>query len=137
MKINLALTAMMAVGTLLPLAAAQGAARDSRIYIPASCSADLAFKYKPRAMCVGNGLRIRRITWEAYGGKRAIARGQMFHNNCVPNCAEGTGAWVTTRFSVLRVRWACGKRIYTRMTGGPVGGGTFRLWVPGFDQCPR
>jgi hypothetical protein len=119
------------------LAPAQGAARDNRIYIPAACSTNLAFAYKPRALCVGNGLRIRRITWDAYGGKRALARGQMFHNNCVPSCAEGTGAWVATRFSVLRVRWACGKRIYTRMTGGPVGTAMFELWAPGFDRCPR
>lgn len=32
---------------------------------------------------------------------------------------------------VWRVRWACGKRVYTRF-GVPA----FRLWVPGSDRCP-
>ena len=119
------------------LASGAGGAYDQRIYIPTSCSRYVAFKYRPRALCVGNGGLFRRLTWDAYGGRRALAHGQTFHNDCVPDCAEGTGSWVATRISVFRVRWACGKRIYTRLTGVPPWPAPFRLWVPGADRCPR
>ena len=80
--------------------------------MPASCSfPTVAFKYKPRAMCFDNGFNLRRIVWTAYGGRRAIARAQYEHNNCLPTCAQGRSTWVATRITLSRVRWACGKRI--------------------------
>ena len=90
---------------MLAVALLSGFARgvDNPVYVPAGC-AKLALEYKPRAMCVGNGGMFRRLSWLSYGGRSAVARGQTFHNNCVPNCAEGSGSWVGTKIRVFRVR---------------------------------
>jgi hypothetical protein len=126
MRRSVLLVSIAAAIVALP-ALAHGTAGDSRIYVPIGCG-KVKLVYKPRAMCLGNGGNYRRLVWITYGGKRATAHGQFERNDCVPNCAEGTSTWVRTRVTVSRVRWACGKRIYTRL-------GAFRLWVPGFDRC--
>jgi hypothetical protein len=132
MKARLLLVLVATVAAAILPVAGQGSG-DHRVYVPVGC-AKIRLVYKPRAMCIGNGGSFRRLTWDTYGGKQAVAHGQTFHNNCVPTCAEGTGSWVATRVTVWRVRWACGRRVYTRL--GP-SRYPFRLWVPGVDHCPR
>jgi hypothetical protein len=117
----------LAVLTALP-AVARGTAADNRVYVPIGCG-KIRLVYKPRAMCLGNGGWFRRITWETYGGRRAIFQAQELYNTCKPTCVEGRSYWKHVRLSVSRVRWACGKRVYTRL-------GAFRMWVPGYDRCP-
>jgi hypothetical protein len=84
-------------------------------------------------MCLGNGGQYRRLTWERYGSPRAVFRGQALANDRTPNCAEGHSHWVRARDFVWRIRWTCGKRVYTRLGALHY---PFRLWAPGYDHCP-
>jgi hypothetical protein len=126
----LMLLASSVVATLALPALVRGTGSDTRIYLPIGCG-KVRLAYRPTGMCLGNGVWFRRMTWETYGGRQATFHGQYEANTCKPSCAQGRSYWKHVRMTVWRVRWACGKRIYTRL-GMPA----FRLWVPGFDRCP-
>jgi hypothetical protein len=130
------LLGIVAVSTIAAWAPGAGAMYDNRIFVPIGC-VRITFAYKPRAMCFNNGQNFRRLVWKSYGGKRAIADGQYERNNCVPNCAEGTSTWVATKVFLFHVRWACGRRVYTREAQRSDGRYPVSLWVSGFDRCPR
>jgi hypothetical protein len=107
---------------------------DKRIYVPngQSSSGTTRLAYRPRTMTPYAALKIRNIAWKAYGGRRAVGRGLTIGVLCKPGTTgRGCTHWVPTPFSVFRVRWACGKRIYTRMS---IAGRVFALWTP-YDRC--
>lgn len=69
-----------------------------------------------QAFLAGTGSTSSHLVWTTWSSRQGRGRGADWHNNCVPNCAEGTFTAYPATVRVYRPRRVAGYLLFTRMT---------------------
>ena len=68
------------------------------------------------ALLAGSGSTWGRLRWSAWNTEQARARGEDWHNNCVPDCADGSYSGYPVTVRLWRPGLVDGFLVFTRMT---------------------
>jgi hypothetical protein len=68
------------------------------------------------ALLAGTGSTFNHLTWTSWAGGQGRGRGADWHDNCVPDCANGTYAAYPVNVIVDRPELVGGYLLFTRMT---------------------
>ena len=67
-----------------------------RVYVTGTGRGDYC-RYKPRVLLFGVRSALVDLRWRRWGSPRAVARGKVGFNSCVPNCAQARPAYHPVR----------------------------------------
>jgi hypothetical protein len=114
--IGLTAAAGLAVATVTSATAASAppAAAHHQVWVR-DCPGD-KYKVAPKGFvvaCADGNTYLQKITWSNWGARRAHGTGQLWANECVPNCASGKfvhepAAVTLTRLAERHGRWDYG-----------------------------
>src|SRR4051812_34003979 len=99
------------------------------LFMPATASARTVYlsdecdfgspSVRPRTIVIACGdgnFGMRRLRWAGWNRSTARATGQVYANDCTPNCARGTFHYFKTTVTASRPRKQDGRYVYTRLS---------------------
>ena len=87
--------------------------RREKVYVTGTGRGD-SRSYKPKVLPFGARSAVIGLSWRRWGTVRAIGRGAVEYNNCIPNCAEARPAYYPVRVVLSRRRMCAGSAQYIR-----------------------
>jgi hypothetical protein len=88
---------------------ATGEAASSKVYVKGTGRGDFSLHYRPRTLMFGTRSVLVGLRWSTWNGPRAVGRGRVAFNDCIPSCAEGRSVEYAVRVT-LASRSTCGTR---------------------------
>jgi hypothetical protein len=84
-----------------------------RVYVTGTGRGDRR-RYKPRVLLFGMRSALVDLRWQRWGSRRAVGRGKVEYNSCIPNCAEAPPSYYPVRATLTRRR-TCGDYVQYRV----------------------
>ena len=85
--------------------------RRERVYVTGSGRGGQR-SYKPRVLPFGMRSAIIGLRWRCWGSSRAVGRGRVEYNNCIPDCARARPSYYPVRAVLSRRRECNGNAQY-------------------------
>jgi len=90
------------------------AAHRTKIYLLCGNGKPVVRPHRILLSCGDGNWWYRHLRWHRWKRRDALARGDMWRNDCTPSCAEGTFHDYPVRIRAFRVRNIGGHRVFTR-----------------------
>ncbi|HXQ75636.1 MAG TPA: hypothetical protein VN791_04005 [Acidimicrobiales bacterium] len=66
--------------------------------------------------CADNGVGVEKLVWTRWTETNAIGNGEVWENNCTPNCANGTIETYSASMSLSGVETTTAGRLFSHLT---------------------
>jgi hypothetical protein len=66
--------------------------------------------------CADNGIGVQNLAWTSWTSTAATGTGQVWENNCVPNCATGTIGYYRATITLSRVADTSAGTLFMQLT---------------------
>jgi hypothetical protein len=81
------------------------------VYAPKDCTKPKVEPKRITLTCADDGIQLKGLRWNDWGGDKAKGKGKLLVNDCDPNCAEGDIDRFKAKVTLLNVKqYTCGQR---------------------------
>lgn len=99
-----ALIAIAAAGTLALVISASAGAGGTVVYAPKDCTTPKVEPKRITLACGDDGILLKHMGWNNWNADKAKGQGQLFVNDCDPNCASGSFDKYDAKVTLLNIQ---------------------------------